>query len=171
MTRSLILLGGKNHPHQACGKILADHLNEMPGHEVVATEDAKRLTRLGGFDAVVLYCNAGFFTPAQERGLVRFVEEGGGLVGLHHCNSVMGKRSNDAYLEMLAVSPEGEFFSRGLDSALTGTTDWTAESISFDLREGQNPTNVKMNLVVDGTGTVWIDDAKLLKAPLKRQSD
>jgi len=103
MTRSLLLLGGKNHPHQACGRILANFLNGMPGHEVVATEDTKRLTRLKGFDAVVLYCNAGFFTPAQERGLIRFVDEGGGLVGLHHCNSVMGKRNNDAYLEMLGT--------------------------------------------------------------------
>ena len=103
MKKVLLLLGGANHPSEACGRILADFLTTTAGCEVVATADAKTLTGLGGFDAVVLYCNAGLFTPAQERGLVSFVEGGGGLVGLHHCTSVMGKKNNDAYLDMLGT--------------------------------------------------------------------
>jgi len=99
----LLLLGGKNHPFEAFGRVLGDYLTTTAGCEVVATEDTKSLTRLGSFDAVVLYCNAGYFTPAQERGLVAFVEGGGGLVGLHHCTSVMGKKNNDAYLDMLGT--------------------------------------------------------------------
>jgi hypothetical protein len=72
-----------------------------------------------------------------------------------------------AYLEMLCRFPgKGEFFSRGLDSPVTGTTDWTTEETPFFLRKGENPDLVKLNLVVDGSGTVWIDDAVLLREPL-----
>jgi len=72
------------------------------------------------------------------------------------------------YLEMWCHFPgKGEFFSRGLDSPLSGTTDWVTVETPFFLQKGQKPDNVKLNLVVDGTGTVWIDDIKLLKAPLQ----
>ncbi len=72
------------------------------------------------------------------------------------------------YLEMWCSFPgEGEFFSRGLQTPLTGTTDWTTEQIPFFLKKGGNPDNVKLNLVIDGTGTAWIDDIKLLKGSLK----
>ncbi len=72
------------------------------------------------------------------------------------------------YLEMWCqFSGEGEFFSRSLQSPLTGTTDWSTQNTPFVLKQGENPTNVKLNLVIDGKGTVWIDDISLLKAPLK----
>ena len=72
------------------------------------------------------------------------------------------------YLEMWCSFPDkGEFFSRGLGTALTGTTDWTTEETPFFLKKGENPDNVKLNLVIDGTGTAWIDDIRLLKAPLE----
>ena len=79
-------------------------------------------------------------------------------------DDVQGK----VYLEMWCSFPGlGEYFSRGLDSALSGTNDWTTITTPFFLKKGENPDNVKLNLVIDGTGTVWIDDIKLLKAPLK----
>jgi hypothetical protein len=72
------------------------------------------------------------------------------------------------YLEMLCHFPgKGEFFSRGLTSPLTGTTDWTVAETPFFLKTGENPDNVKLNLVIDGTGTAWIDDIRLLKGPFK----
>jgi hypothetical protein len=72
------------------------------------------------------------------------------------------------YLEMYCHVPgAGEAFSRGLQSPLAGTNEWVTEEIPFFLQEGQNPDNVKLNLVVDGTGTAWIDDIMLLKAPLQ----
>ena len=68
------------------------------------------------------------------------------------------------YLEMWChFASKGEFFSRGLQSPLTGTNDWTAERTSFLLRKGENPENVRLNLVINGKGTVWIDDVRLLK--------
>ncbi|MEW5768577.1 MAG: hypothetical protein AB1797_13375 [bacterium] len=71
------------------------------------------------------------------------------------------------YLEMWChFSGQGEFFSRGLQTPLTGTTDWTTEETPFFLKKGENPDNVKLNLVVNGKGTAWIDDIHLLKGPL-----
>jgi hypothetical protein len=72
------------------------------------------------------------------------------------------------YLEMWCHFPgKGEFFSRGLQTPLTGTTDWTIEETPFFLRKGEKPDVVKLNLVIDGTGTAWIDDIRLLKGPLQ----
>jgi hypothetical protein len=72
------------------------------------------------------------------------------------------------YLEMWChFVGKGEFFSRGLQTPLTGTTGWTTEETPFFLQKGENPDNVKLNLVIDGKGTAWIDDIHLLKGPLQ----
>jgi len=77
---------------------------------------------------------------------------------------VVGK----VYLEMWCRFPgKGEFFSRGLQNPLTGTTNWTTEEIHFLLGKGGNPENLKLNLVVDGKGKVWIDDIRLIKGSIK----
>ena len=74
----------------------------------------------------------------------------------------------EVFLEMkVFFQGKGEFFSRNYDSALSGTTDWTVKSTPFKLREGQNPDIVELNIYVNGQGTVWIDDIKLLKRPLQ----
>jgi F0F1-type ATP synthase membrane subunit c/vacuolar-type H+-ATPase subunit K len=71
------------------------------------------------------------------------------------------------YLEMWCHFPgKGEYFSKGLDSPLTGTTGWTTLETPFFLKKGQKPDNVKLNLVINGQGTVWIDDIRLFKGPL-----
>lgn len=72
-----------------------------------------------------------------------------------------------AYLEMLCqFNGKGEFFSKGLNAPLSGTTDWTTVETPFFLKKGENPDNVRLNVVVDGKGTVWVDDVRLLKGPL-----
>jgi len=72
------------------------------------------------------------------------------------------------YLEMWCHFPgKGEFFSRGLQTPLTGTTGWTTEETPFFLKKGENPDNVKLNLVISSKGTAWIDNIRLIKAPLK----
>jgi hypothetical protein len=60
-----------------------------------------------------------------------------------------------------------ESFSKELANSLSGTADWTTQETPFLLQKGENPDNVKLNLVIEGTGTVWIDDIRLLKGPLK----
>lgn len=71
------------------------------------------------------------------------------------------------YLEMWCHFPgKGEFFSRSLQTPLSGTTNWTTEETPFFLKKGQTPDYIKLNLVINGTGTAWIDDIRLLKGPL-----
>jgi len=62
---------------------------------------------------------------------------------------------------------KGEFFSRALQSPLSGSNEWTSQETPFFLKKGENPDNIKINVVVNGKGTVWIDDIHLVKAPLK----
>ena len=69
-----------------------------------------------------------------------------------------------AYLEMWCqFNDRGEFFSRDLYSPLTGNVDWSSEETFFNLKKGENPDNIKLNLVIEGKGTVWIDDIHLLE--------
>jgi len=71
-----------------------------------------------------------------------------------------------AYLEMWCVFPGlGEYFSRGLQAPLTGTNDWVTQETPFILEEGQVPSRVNLNLVINGHGTVWIDEVVLAKVP------
>jgi hypothetical protein len=73
-----------------------------------------------------------------------------------------------AYLEMWCRFPgKGEFFSRALHAPLSGTAAWSSRETSFFLKEGEDPDEIKLNLVVNGTGTVWIDYMRLIKVPLR----
>jgi hypothetical protein len=73
-----------------------------------------------------------------------------------------------AYLEIWChFAGRGEFYSRGLERPLSGTTEWTTEETPFLLRKGENPDRVKLNLVINGSGTAWIDDIHLIAGPLK----
>lgn len=36
----------------------------------------------------------------------------------------------------------------------------------FFLQKGENPDNVKLNLVIKGKGTAWIDDIRVMQGPL-----
>jgi hypothetical protein len=73
----------------------------------------------------------------------------------------------NVYLEMLCSFPGiGEAFSRALQAPLTGTVEWTSQETPFFLNAGENPDNVKLNLVIDGKGTAWIDEVTLTRGPL-----
>lgn len=72
-----------------------------------------------------------------------------------------------AILEMWCTFADmGEYFARDLQTPVTGTTDWSSEEAFFILEKDQNPDNVKLNIVINGKGTVWVDDVRLIKAPL-----
>lgn len=75
--------------------------------------------------------------------------------------------TGQAYLEMWCeFDTLGEYFGRDLASPVSRADDWSPEETLFMLQKGQNPNNVRLNLVIDGSGTVWIDDIRLLKASL-----
>jgi hypothetical protein len=67
-----------------------------------------------------------------------------------------------AYLEMWCRLPgRGEFFSKGLDKIVTGSTDWTTYEIPFFLKKGEQPDLLRLNLVVEGVGRVGIRNVEL----------
>lgn len=75
--------------------------------------------------------------------------------------------AGQVYLEMWCdFEGLGEYFSRGLQSPLSGSNDWSTASTPFLLKEGQCPSRVRLNLVIDGAGTAWIDDIRLLTSSL-----
>jgi len=74
------------------------------------------------------------------------------------------------YVEMLCHFPDGsEYFSRAVEDPVFCTTEWRLQETPFDLEPGENPDDVKLNLVVNGTGTAWIDDVHVWRAPRPRQ--
>jgi len=73
-----------------------------------------------------------------------------------------------AYLEMWCRLPgRGEFFSKAFHQKAQGTVDWASYEVPFYLKKGQCPDLIKLNLVFDGGGTVWIKEVELLQTPLK----
>jgi predicted Ser/Thr protein kinase len=74
--------------------------------------------------------------------------------------------SEKAYLEMWCRFPgKGQFFSRGLDHAVTGSNGWASCQTPFFLKKGEKPDFIKLNLVVEGQGKVFIKDIELTAAP------
>ena len=77
------------------------------------------------------------------------------------------KLDGQAFLEMWVRIPgKGEFFSRGIDRPITGTMNWMTVATPFFLQTGQKPDLIRLNLVVQGKGRVWIDDVHVPRAPL-----
>ena len=73
-----------------------------------------------------------------------------------------------AYLEMWCRLPgRGEFFSKGLHNTVKGTNEWASYEIPFYLKPDQTPDLIKLNLVVEGSGTIWIKDVQLFSTPLE----
>lgn len=73
------------------------------------------------------------------------------------------------FLEMWCHFPgKGEYFSRGQMTLMSGTNDWTSQETPFTLQKGETPDIIKLNLVIVGSGTAWIDDIRLVKGPLQR---
>ncbi len=88
------------------------------------------------------------------------------IVGQVRCEDVAGK----AYLEMLSRFPDGgEYFtrnisSRGLQRALSGSSDWREFRLPFRLgRQTQPPTRITVNVVFRGGGTVYLSPLRLVQ--------
>jgi hypothetical protein len=77
------------------------------------------------------------------------------------------KLEGAAYLEMWCHVDGGQYFSRGMNSTISGTKDWTTLQTPFFLQPGQSAKKATLNIVINGKGTVWVDDVQLLKEPLK----
>jgi hypothetical protein len=71
------------------------------------------------------------------------------------------------YLEMWCRFPDkGEFFSKDIVNPTGGTTDWVSCQTTFWLKKDERPDLIKLNVVIEGSGTFWIKDIKLRKSRL-----
>ncbi|MHB1294845.1 MAG: ThuA domain-containing protein [Anaerolineae bacterium] len=110
MQSILYIYGGPEfHPTEAAGKLLAEILRADGRYTLEMTSDLDAFASLpeSAYAAVVVY-TTGFehdLTPAREEGLLRFVRNGGGFVGIHSATDSF--RGSRAYVEML----DGEFLT------------------------------------------------------------
>jgi hypothetical protein len=80
---------------------------------------------------------------------------------------VKSDREGTAYLELWAHVGGGQYFSRGLKDVVSQKSDWKTIQTPFFFQKGQKPDKVTLNVVINGKGTLWIDDVVLSKEPLK----
>ena len=72
------------------------------------------------------------------------------------------------YLQMNVLFPDGEeLIARGPRVPLSGTTDWRSAETLLYVDKGVDPKRVKLELIVDGAGKVWVQDVKLRHRPLR----
>ncbi len=73
-----------------------------------------------------------------------------------------------SYLELIAKFPDGQkLISRGPRVPLSGTTEWRPVETILYLDKGNSPERVKLNLIVEGEGKVWVDSVILEAIPLR----
>ena len=75
--------------------------------------------------------------------------------------------SGRAVLEMWCRPAEGEAaFVRGYGSAVTGNSEWAPQEVRFS-NPGlcRNPVSIELNVLIEGAGTVWIDDLRVWSVP------
>jgi len=161
---AIILITACSKPSQQVLEIKKFPLDSLEG---IITESGVQLDKEVSSDG-----NGSLRIDAKEPTVVRLFEVGD--IDVEDARLIYQARvrtegvEGQVYLEMWCRFPgKGEYFSRGLQTPLTGTTDWTTEETPFFLKKGENPDNVKLNLVINGKGTAWIDDIRLLKGPLR----
>lgn len=72
-----------------------------------------------------------------------------------------------AYLEMWAHVGGRQYFSRGMNDVVSRKSEWKIIQTPFLFQKDQRPEKVTLNLVINGKGTVWIDEIVLSKQPLQ----
>jgi hypothetical protein len=68
-----------------------------------------------------------------------------------------------AYLEMWCSIGGSDYFSKGLDDPVMGTSAWSAKEISFQSGPGQGIDKITLGLRFEGPGTVMIDHVSLTR--------
>ena len=98
----LVFVGteGIYHDHEGQGRFLSELLNRETLIEAEFSRDyAIMANGLQAYDATLFFTDVGTFTQEQERGLLEFIESGGGFFGLHTADASF--RDNAGYPQML----------------------------------------------------------------------
>ncbi|HRE04036.1 MAG TPA: ThuA domain-containing protein [Opitutaceae bacterium] len=99
----VLFLGDNGHHQPAArlrqlGPVLMDR-----GVQVVYTEDLAALTEenLRRYDALLIYANIDQISPEQEKAVLGYVRQGGGLAALHCASYCL--RNSDAYIALVGA--------------------------------------------------------------------
>jgi hypothetical protein len=66
-----------------------------------------------------------------------------------------------AYFEIRCRFPDRDLVAKDLNQAVSGTMDWVTQSIPIRLERGQRADVVALDVVIEGAGTVWVDNIAL----------
>jgi hypothetical protein len=167
----------------ACSKKQEKAAGEAPAESPAAAVETLKEYPIASLEGVLTRTGVSFdsTTSADGNGSIKVTTDGPATIRLFETGDIdvddariiyrahlrtEGVEGN-VYLEMLCSFPGiGEAFSRALQAPLTGTVEWTSQETPFFLNAGENPDNVKLNLVIDGKGTAWIDEVTLTRGPL-----
>lgn len=73
-----------------------------------------------------------------------------------------------AFLELQLKLPKmPEHSAQSIDDAVSGSTDWKSMEAPVYLYSGQKPEKLKLNVVMDGQGTIRMKDVEVLSAPVE----
>ena len=112
--------------------------------------------------------NRGLRIDAEGPRTIRLVEvrpdaaEGVELIYRGHLRS--SALRGRAYFEIRCSLPgSGERLARGLKQAVTGTTDWVRQATPLVLGPEERCELVKLNVIVEGAGVVWVENIALAR--------
>ncbi|MBD3183882.1 hypothetical protein GF312_16480 [Candidatus Poribacteria bacterium] len=105
MKKILLLINGPGEPYSAFASMLKTLAEGSDQFQIQVTDNRESLTNLSGFDGVVLYILGGNFTPDQEKGIVSYVKNGGGLLAVHASNALLSQYEH--YLELIGTEFTG----------------------------------------------------------------
>ena len=120
----LVFVGteGEYHDHEGNGRYMVEVLNRSDDIQALFSQDYEVLaTGLNVVDAVLCYTDVGDLTATQERGLLNFVEGGGGLFGLH--TAAASFRDCERYHRMLNAFFDGHSAYMDFDVAIVDSSD------------------------------------------------
>ncbi|MBI3991488.1 MAG: ThuA domain-containing protein, partial [Candidatus Omnitrophica bacterium] len=96
----LLVTGGGFHPFDLCGSILKETYEHRGLAECTLVNRDEAFNKdISGYDAVAIYTQGGKLNPEQEKNLISFVKNGGGVVGFHCASDTF--KDNAEYLSMI----------------------------------------------------------------------
>ncbi len=108
-TKVLMEVGGPFHDNPALYELLKGKLEATGRFVLTITDNRDELSKpaIDKYDVVLIYTTDGVLTEPQEKGLISFVEDGKGVVGIHSATDSF--KNSDAYWKMMC----GRFAGHG----------------------------------------------------------
>ncbi|MCX5768689.1 MAG: hypothetical protein NTZ09_00235 [Candidatus Hydrogenedentes bacterium] len=159
MTVVVLLLASSASQPEVLGVYPADELTDVQHGKDIQVVVDKSVTSDGGGSLKVT------FTGSGNAEAMLFAQQMSGVdnaVLWYEVDIRCEEPAGMAYAAMWTILPDGNsYFSRGLDQPCT--QEWRRSRIPFLLEKGQRPDRVVMGVRFNGPGTVWLDNARLVK--------